>query len=399
VQESESIPGLAAHRDHVREVIARSAPGWEMREGHRAPTSATEEEELRRWYADMFAEGLAGANWPEAWGGSPRHHALHEVVTTEELIRARAPRPLDQVLLASHLILEFGTGEQKSRCLPRIRTATDIWCQLFSEPDAGSDLAGIKTRARQLHDGRFVVDGQKAWTTDGHWAQMGLLLARTGDDASRHRGISAFLMPMDTEGIEVRPLVTIGGAAEFNETFFDGVVLDRNALLGAVDGGWQVAMSGLEVERFGVGGNVALLPQLLDDLVAAARHTRSDGIPVIEHDDVRLTIADLAAQAEAAAAFTADCIELILEGRGRSGDTAIAKILHSETYHEIAQYGAHLLGSGQLDGSAVGSLCARRLRDAWLWSRALTISGGTSEIMRNILAKRRLELPQASPRG
>ncbi len=386
---------LALHGARVREVIARSAPKDPVREGHRAPSTPEVEAELRRWYAVMFAEGLSGADWPEEWGGRQAHHALHDVVTTEELIRARAPRMVDQVVLASHLILQFGTPEQKARYLPRIRSAEDIWCQLFSEPNAGSDLAALKTRAVALGDGSFRINGQKTWTTDGHWAQMGLLLARTGTEESRHRGLTAFLVPMDTPGIEIRPLITIGGAHEFNETFLDDVVLGPEALLGSIDGGWQVAMSGLEVERFGVGGNVALLAQLLDDLVVAARSLRVDGVWVVEHDDVRLRIAELTAEAEAAHAFVADCIETILVGRDQPGDTAVAKILHSETYNRISRYAVHLIGSGELGDNPDAIAAAQRLEDAWLWSRALTISGGSSEVMRNILAKRRLGLPQA----
>jgi alkylation response protein AidB-like acyl-CoA dehydrogenase len=389
-----TVDELDAYRKHVREVIERFAPATPIREGHRAPASPEAEAELRRWYAVMYAEGLAGADWPAEWGGRADHQPLHDVIVTEELIRARAPRTVDQVVLASHLILKFGTPGQKARFLPRIRSGEDVWCQLFSEPNAGSDLAALQTRARVQDDGSFVINGQKTWTTDGHWAQMGLLLARTGAEDSRHRGLTAFLVPMDTPGIEVRPLLTIGGAHEFNETFLDDVVLGPDALLGTVDGGWQVAMSGLEVERFGVGGNVALLAQLLDDLVLVARSLHADGACVLERDDVRLQIAELTAEAEAADAFVADCIETILAGRDRPGDAAVAKILYSEAYNRISRYAVHLIATGELDGSADAGPGAQRLEDAWLWSRALTISGGSSEVMRNILAKRRLGLPQ-----
>ena len=385
---------LDRYRLTVREVIARSAPGVGAREGHRAPTSAEEEQQLRRWFSVMFDEGLAGAGWPEEWGGRVDHHSLHEVIVTEELIRARAPRMLDQMNLAAGVLLRFGTDAQKQRYLPRIRSSEDIWCQLFSEPGAGSDLAGVSTQAIQRDDGSFVLRGQKTWTTDGHWAQMGIALARTSVEATRHGGLTAFAVPMDSPGVEVRPIRTMGGAWEFNETFLDDVSLGPDAVLGEVGKGWAVAMSGLEIERFGVGGNVALLHLLLDDLVTIAGVLRLDGSAAIELDDVRQDLGDLIAQAEAASAFVNGHVLSAMAGDEEEGDAPIAKILHSETYQRISAYAVHLIDAGELPLEASEARAAAgRLRDAWLWSRGITISGGSSEVMRNILAKRRLGLP------
>jgi len=383
---------LAAHRAHVRAVIESSAPATEAREGHRAPTSPAEEAELRQWYRAMYDEGLVGAGWPVEWGGDADHHPLHDVVVTEELIRARAPRPIDQVQLASHVLLHVGSGEQRRRYLPPIRSGEHIWCQLFSEPGAGSDLAGITTRASARPDGSFVVRGQKTWTTDGHWAQMGMLLARTDPSGERHRGITAFVVPMDLPGIEIRPIETIAGVPEFNEVYLDDVVVGPEAVVGDLHQGWAVAMGGLEVERFGVGGNVVLLELLLEDLVTLASRVGGDD-PLINRRDVRVQIGRFTAEGHAAAAFVRDHIERSLLGREQEGDAAIAKVLYSESYNRISRYGVQLAEQAGVlpDGPAV--VAAARLQDAWLWSRALTISGGSGEIMRNILAKRRLGLP------
>jgi alkylation response protein AidB-like acyl-CoA dehydrogenase len=346
----------------------------------------------------MFAEGLSGAGWPVEWGGRANHHPLLDVVTLEELIRARAPRPLDQVNLASGILLSFGSEDQKAQYLPRIREANDVWCQLFSEPGAGSDLAGIRTRARQREDGAFVVAGQKTWTTDGHWAQMGLVLARTSEGPTRHAGLTAFAVPMDAPGLEVRPLRTIAGAHEFNETFFDDVVLPAEAAIGAVGDGWSVAMSGLELERFAVGGNVAHLGMLVEDLVRMARSLDVEGRTALEQEDIQQAIADLDAETEAATAFINQHIELMVSGQLDEGGASMAKLLTTEAYGRIAAYGVHLADTGRLADDPEAERSRRRLEDAWLWSRALTISGGSSEIMRNILAKRRLRLPAASRR-
>ena len=385
---------LTAFRLRVRDVILTKAPLAEEREGHRAPTTPEQERSLRSWYAAMYDEGLAGAGWPTEWGGSAGHHPLHEVIVNEELIRAKAPRLLDQVNLAAGLLLRFGTPEQQERYLPRIRSGLDVWCQLFSEPGAGSDLAGVTTRAEPQEDGTFVLRGQKTWTTDGHWAQMGVALARTSAEERRHAGLTVFVLSMDAPGVEVRPLRTIGGAWDFNETFLDDVVVGPEAVLGGVGHGWSVVMAGLETERFGVAGNVALLRRLLEDLLEVADVLELDGHRALDLADVTQDIADLAAQAEAARAFTDGHVVSSMAGREVEGDAAIAKILHTETYQAISSYAEHLIGSGDLPERATGARAAAgRLRDAWLWSRALTISGGSSEIMRNILAKRRLGLP------
>jgi alkylation response protein AidB-like acyl-CoA dehydrogenase len=379
-------------RTRARKVIKEYAP-FEMREGHRAPTCAQEESALRSWYRTLYERGLVGASWPEQWGGDPGHHPVHELIVKEELIRARAPRPIDQVQLASHVILHFGNDAQQAKYLPRIRSVEDIWCQLFSEPDCGSDLAGIKARAELRSDGRWVLSGQKTWTTDGHWAQMGLALLRTSTETRRHDGLTAFLVPMESPGLEVRPKMTIGGAHEFNDVFLDGVVLDPDQVIGDVGNGWGVAMSGLEVERFGVGGDVLLLDLLLDDLVGVAQSVLIDGVTILDKLDIRQEIAALGSEALAARAFVADHVDRALRNEDAPADASIAKALYSETYNAIARYGAELVTEHSPVPEEV-KVEAQRLVDAWLWSRALTISGGSSEIMRNIIAKRRLRLPQ-----
>lgn len=373
-------------RSAVRGVIREHAP-YIAREGHRAPVDAQQEADLRAWYRTLYGHQILGAAWPEDRGGDPSHLPIHDLIVTEELIRARAPRPIDQVRLASHVLLQFGTTEQKDRYLPPIREGADIWCQLFSEPDAGSDLAGIKAKATLQDDGTWLLSGQKTWTTDGHWAQMGLALLRTSTDGGRHAGITVFVVPMDAEGLVVQPMQTIGGAYEFNDAFLDGVVLAADSVIGPIGDGWRVAMSGLEIERFGVGGDVVLLDLLLDDVAALARAVDdADSVAIDVH------LSELTADAQAAKAFLAGHVERALAGRDQVADASIAKILYSETYNRIAAYGTQLATAHTpLPDDAREP--AQRLEDAWLWSRAITISGGSSEIMRNIIAKRGLGLP------
>ncbi|SNW17474.1 Isovaleryl-CoA dehydrogenase 1 [Mycolicibacterium thermoresistibile] len=386
---------LDEFRARVRTFIAENAPPFQAREGHRAPVDATQEKQLRTWFAALFEAKLIGADWPVEHGGRADHHPLYDRIVSEEILRARAPRPVDQVNLAAHVLLHFGSDEQKRTYLPAIRRSEHVWCQLLSEPDAGSDIAAVRSRAVRLPDGTWRVDGQKTWITDGHWADMGLALLRTDPAAVRHHGLSVFVVPLSAPGVEVRPIRTIGDAIEVNEVFLTDVRLPAENLIGAEGQGWSIIMAGLDFERFGIGGNVILLELLIDDLLTLARHLQVDGRPAIEVADIRQRIAELAVEVEVAKAFIDDHVEQLINGREQPGDSSIAKLSFAETYHTVAAYGADLASWGtsfQPADSPVAQ-ARQRLRECWLWSRAYTISGGSSEMMRNILAKRRLKLP------
>ena len=187
----------------------------------------------------------------------------------------------------------------------------------------------------------------------------------------------------------------IGDAIEVNEVFLTGVRLGTESLIGEVGQGWSIIMAGLDFERFGIGGNVILLELLIDDLVAVARHARIDGAPALESGDIRQQVAELAVEVEVAKAFIDDHVERLTSGDEQPGDGSIAKLSFAETYHRVAAYGAELAASATVVGVAHDDVrqAKQRLRECWLWSRAYTISGGSSEMMRNILAKRRLHLP------
>lgn len=386
---------LTEFRKRVRAHIDEHAPAIEAREGHRAPETPEQEAQLRAWFAGLFEAGFVGADWPVEYGGRADHHPLHDRVVSEEILRARAPRPIDQVNLAAHVLLHFGSQEQKRTLLPPIRRSEHVWCQLLSEPDAGSDIAAVRSRGTQQADGSWLVDGQKIWITDGHWADMGLALIRTEPASSRHHGLSVFAVPLSADGVEVRPIRTIGDAIEVNEVFLTGVRLGAESLIGEVGQGWSIIMTGLDFERFGIGGNVILLELLIDDLVVMARHAHIDGRPALEHGDIRQQVAELAVEVEVAKAFIDDHVERLTSGEEQPGDGSIAKLSFAETYHRVAAYGAQLAASATEVGEADDAVrqAKQRLRECWLWSRAYTISGGSSEMMRNILAKRRLHLP------
>ncbi|WP_396930344.1 acyl-CoA dehydrogenase family protein [Mycolicibacterium sp.] len=385
---------LAEFRHRVRAHIGYFAPPFAAREGRRAPENAEQEAELRRWFATLFEAGFVGGDWPVEYGGRADHHPLHDRIVSEELLRARAPRPVDQVNLAAHVLLQFGSEEQKAALLPPIRRSEHVWCQLLSEPNAGSDIAAVRCRGTRNDDGSWVLTGQKTWITDGHWADMGLALIRTDPSSTRHHGLSAFVVPLSAPGVEVRPIRTINEAIEVNEVFLDDVTIPADNLIGEPGQGWAIIMAGLDFERFGIGGNVILLELLIDDLVTVARHATLDGKPVFEHEDIRQTIAELAVEVEVAKAFIDDHVERMIFGADGVGDGSIAKLSFAETYHRVSAYGTEL-GAMVCTVGADDSVAQakQRLRECWLWSRAYTVSGGSSEMMRNILAKRRLLLP------
>jgi len=380
-------------RAEVRAFV--SARGQPMRgEGVRVPRDSGEERSIRTWLAALYEAGYLGGGWPEAWGGRPDHHPLHDLVLMEELILGDAYRPLDQVMLASHALLTFGSEDQKAALLPRIRAGEHVWCQLFSEPDAGSDLASLRTRATPDGDG-WLVTGQKIWSTDAQWADMGTLLARTDPSVDRHAGITAFVIPMDRPGIEVRPIREMTGYEEFCEVFLDDVRVGPEDVLGEVDGGWRVVTSGLASERAFVGANAIQLQRMYDDLVALAQAVRlPDGSAAIEHEDVRATLADALVRVEEVKLIVRDTVDRILEDDEHPSDGPVAKLAYTEQDVALTELALQLLASAAWVDEG-----ATELADRWyhnfLWGRALTISGGASEIMRGLIGRQLLGLPRA----
>lgn len=381
-------------RTQVRQYIADHAPTGAWYDGIRVPRDAHTERAVRNWYAGLFSVGYMGGSWPAAYGGHEQHSPLHDAIVMEEIVAARVPRPIDQVLLAAHLIIEFGTADQKQRYLPRIRSAQDIWCQLLSEPGVGSDLARLSTKAIQQPDGTFRVDGQKVWTTDGQWSQMGVLLARTDPSAAKpHAGLTMFAVDMSIPGIDVRPIKEMTGSEEFCEVYFDGAILPADSVLGEVNKGWAVANSGLASERAYVGANAVMLGLLFDDLIELARTIDYPGGPAIDDLAVRDEIADFSARVSAVQLLARQAVASVAEGTDAPADGLIVKLSYTELNVAICRYAVNLAATGVLrpEGHAV----YHRWRQAFLWSRALTISGGSSEIIRNVLATQLFSFPRS----
>ncbi|MGE2692818.1 acyl-CoA dehydrogenase family protein [Mycolicibacterium pulveris] len=379
-------------RERVRDVASRYAPPRPGRTGVRAPEAA-DIPALREWTRLLFAEQLLGVNWPVEYGGLDDPHPLHESVVADELIRVGAPGPVGGGLLAAAAIIASGTTAQKEFFLPRIRSGEHIWCQLFSEPDAGSDLAGLRTRARVDGD-HFVVDGQKVWTTNGQHADWGYLLARTDADAPKHAGITAFALDMSTPGVSVRPLREITGTSDFNEVFFDGVRIPAAHVIGEVNQGWAVTTASLAQERSSAGSGASLFGAL-DRLVRLAAQVTRAGRPVLERDDVRQAIGGFVADVHVNSLVSALGESRVLHASGDAGDAPVSKILFSEVNLALHEFGLQLQGHDgvRIEGDA-SVYDDGWWQDAFLYGRAFTIAGGTNEVLRNVIAERALGLPR-----
>lgn len=384
--------GLGALRARVRDLAARHAPPRQARTGVRAP-EPDQVPALREWTGLLFAEQLLGVTWPVEYGGLADPHPLHESVVADELVRAGAAGPVGGGLLAAGAIIASGSTEQKDYFLPRIRSGEHIWCQLFSEPDAGSDLASLRTKAR-LDGDEYVVDGQKVWTTNGQHADWGYLLARTDADAPKHAGITAFALDMTTPGVTVRPLREITGTSDFNEVFLDGVRIPADRVIGEVNRGWAVTTASLAHERSSAGGGASLFGAL-DRLVRLATAISRDGSPAIDRDDIRQEIGKLAADVHVNALVSAFGDSRSLHGTGDFGDAPVSKILFSEINLALHEFGFELQGHDGIRVEGDPEVWDDGWwQDGFLYARAFTIAGGTSEVLRNVIAERALGLPR-----
>jgi alkylation response protein AidB-like acyl-CoA dehydrogenase len=337
-------------------------------------------EKLRAWNRTMADAGWAAVSWPREYGGRGAT-VLEQLVYTEETTRARAPLPLNVIGMnnIAPAIMQYGTESQKTTLLPRMMRADDIWCQGMSEPEAGSDLAALRTRA--VRDGDdFVVNGQKIWTSLGHRAHWCQLYVRTDPDAPKHKGISCLIVDMRLPGIQVRPLVTLNGDTDFAEIFFHDVRVPADALLGPLNAGWQVATTTLSHERAGAARLYAEMQVRLEELVGdiAAAQAADDPVTLRRLGEIALRIKYLEVLCQRSISAT-------LHGGDAFGSASLAKTVWGEIGQDLAALAYDVLGN---HGSNASWANYR------LTSRSLTIAGGTSQINKNITAQRVLGLPR-----
>jgi alkylation response protein AidB-like acyl-CoA dehydrogenase len=350
-------------------------------------------ERRRAWQKTMHAAGWVGISWPKEYGGRGAT-LIERVIWEEEYTAARAPvLPANMGLnLVGPTIIHWGSDEQRQRYLPRILNSDEVWAQGFSEPNAGSDLANLQTKAVDKGD-HFLVNGQKVWTSGAQYAHWILLLTRTDPEAPKHKGISAFLVDLKTPGITVRPLVLATGHQHFNEVFFEDVTVPKANLLGPLNQGWKVSTTTLMHERHSAGGrnNEAQVTRL----IALAKTLQTDGQPAWDNPVIRQKLAQLAIDCEAFKYTRLRGLTRQLRGEPPGPEGSILKLSGSELGLRIADVAGELLGVHALVNEP-----SEAVPDAPRWfnrivaARQYTISAGTSEIQRNIIGERVLGLPK-----
>jgi alkylation response protein AidB-like acyl-CoA dehydrogenase len=342
--------------------------------------------------------------WPVSYGGRGAT-PLQQAIVADEMARAGAPAPINPLGLAivGPTIIVHGTEAQRRRYLRKILTAEELWCQLYSEPNAGSDLASLRTRAEDRGD-HFAVSGQKIWTSGGLVADWGLLLARTDGAVAKHKGISCFLISMRQPGVEVRPLRQITGSAHFSEVFMSDARVEKTDLVGRLGQGWEIAQTTLSYERGGSSlARVTRYAAAFQQLLRAVRTLRRGGRPLIEDPAVRGKLARVYVDLEVQRYAALRILSALEKGEAPGPAASITKLSYSEfekRYHELAQ---EILGpwgqamSGTADGFTeidTSSGEPGTWATAFLWSRAGTIYAGSSEIQKNIIGERVLGLPK-----
>lgn len=388
-------PDEAEFRAEVRAWLAESLPtlAWPQ------PDDLEERKPFwQQWQRLLFDAGYAGLTWKQEYGGQGLEERMRAIFS-EECDRAGAPERLNIIGedFCGPTIAHYGTAEQKDALLRPILTGDEIWCQLFSEPDSGSDLASLRTKAVKV-DGGYRVSGQKIWTSRAQIAAHAILLARTGGndpEKARHKGITYFLLPMDTEGVTVRPLHHMLGEAEFNEVFLDDVFVPDSAVVGEVDGGWKVAMGTLGFERVAIATGRVNTTKAVRDIVEDVRGRKdAEGQPLGADPHVRQKVADLWSRALVHRAISMRVITGADAGGPPGPVTSIGKLYFCPLVEDLADFRLSLepLG-GQFAVDDEVSETASWLRLA-NQSRGTAIAGGSTYIQRNIVAERILGMPR-----
>jgi|SRR5581483_69871 len=353
---------------------------------------------VREWLAShpqptgrQLAEaGYVAPHWPQPWGLDA--DPIHQLIIDDELQRANVRRPMNPIGIgwAGPTLVHAGSPEQQRRYLPGLLSGEELWCQLFSEPGAGSDLANLSTRA--VRDGdTYVVNGQKVWTSMAHWARYGILIARTDPDAPKHQGISYFICPMDTPGIEIRPLIELTGAHLFNEVFLTDVRVPADNLVGEENRGWDLAKVTLGNERVSLSGGGALWgngPSAADLLeLVRARGGLTDST-------LRQRAAQLHIEGEILRLIRLRTVTAAVTGRSPGPEASIRKVLADHHGQRIMGFAKDLAGAaGMLSDRGPLGAPADMWHHGFLFATALTIGGGTTEVQKNIVAERVLGLP------
>ncbi len=390
-----------AFQREVRAWMKRNAP---KRPAGRKPAAYGDPKrvaELKAWQRKLYEAGYLAMGWPREYGGRASENAdraaltMRQTILDEEMARAHAPMVIGGmgVQMIGATLLQFGTEAQKRRFLPKILTAEEIWCQGYSEPGSGSDLASLRTRAEIVGD-FFVINGQKVWTSNAQLADWMFCLVRTDPAAPKHKGISYVLIDMKTQGITVRPLVQMTGDRGFNEVFFEDVKVPRENLVGELHQGWHVANATLSHER-NMLGSTTRTQLMFSRLLRIAKTRKQGGKPLAADPVVRQKLADLAIRVETMKYHSYRQFTDALRNRSRGMAASVNKLVVTELNHAICALALELLGDAGLLARE-----SKLVADHGIWPHefmftlGMIIGGGTSQIQKNIIAERGLGMPK-----
>jgi alkylation response protein AidB-like acyl-CoA dehydrogenase len=350
------------------------------------------------WQRTMFDAGWAGINWPKEYGGRGAS-LMEQVIWYEEYARVGAPDVNTGFVGLKHAgptLIACGTEAQKAYHLPRILRGDVVWCQGFSEPNAGSDLAALQTRA-EIDGDHLVVNGQKIWTSFGHIAEVQELLVRTDPAAPKHKGITWVICPMDAPGLDIRPIKTLAGNSDFCEVFYDNVRIPLANVVGALNDGWRVAMATLSFER----GTAFMSEQVrqarrLDELIAVARRVPGPGgqARAVDDDEIARRLALAAAEVEAMRAMTYRSLSLAARTGMPGAEASMIRLFFSELVQRIDVLALEIVGPESVAGFDALGAPTGPWGERYLTGLSQTIGGGTKEIQRNIIGERVLGLPR-----
>ena len=357
------------------------------------PTDLDEEAAyLTAWQRKLFDAGWAAVHWPSEYGG--RGASLTEqAIFQQEMARVRAPQMMNRVgiNLVGPTLIAHGTEAQRQRYLPKILSCEEVWCQLYSEPNAGSDLAALRTQALRRGD-TFVVNGQKVWTSYAQFASFGILLARSAPSAAKHKGISCFIADMQSPGITIRPLRQITGSSEFSETFFDDVSIASEMLIGDENNGWHVATTTLSHER---GTSFPFKEQMLHKIYVDQFATLLHDMALTNDSKLRQIYAECFIDVEIMRMHNSKMMTRLSRGELPGAESSIVKVFWADLTKKMGSAALRALGPrAQLVNESPHAVDGGRWQQRMLWSRCGSIAGGTSEIQRNIIAQRLLGLPR-----
>jgi alkylation response protein AidB-like acyl-CoA dehydrogenase len=384
-----------AFRQELRSWLEANVPRDWRDDGEMSdPETKTEFERRHAWHRKLYDAGWMCIHWPKEYGGRGATF-LQQVVYNQEMDRAKAPPVVNfqGIARVGPTLMQWGTPEQKKRYIPKIPSAEEIWCQGLSEPNHGSDLAGVETRAVDEGD-HFVVNGSKIWTSNAHHADFSTLLCRTDPSLPKHKGLSYLLVDLKSPGVTIRPLIQMTGEHGFNQVFYDDVQVPKSNMLGQKNQGWMVAMTNMMFERTIHGGRTDMMVEVrqLSDL---ARTVTRNGRPAWEDEYVRQQIAHFACQAEGLRYTSFRQLTRQLKGLQPGPEGSIMKLGTSELNLRIQNFAMELLGPySQFEYQAEGAIDRGKWSHRMLATRRATIAAGSNEIQHNIIGERVLGLPK-----